>query len=290
MRPIPEPAEMTRRNDPCPCGSGRRYKQCCGRAAAAGVGAAGDPAAPPCQEFARLAAPAPRGPGDRAARRVADTPGNVLVVEDFLTAAECGRLLEIGRAQPSEAAKITVGKRTEPGGAVERHSAHRITTAIKTMNVGEAFVPVVGLAFQHWVREAYGDEIEWFEWPDVLMYGPGGRYNLHADADLRDPETGAWRRAKDRDYSLLIYLNEDFSGGAIEFPRFDFRLQPRRGMLVAFPSDHRYVHAALPVESGTRYVIVSWGAAVGSQRVGPAPVSGVVFTDPRYREAALRGA
>ena len=139
------------------------------------------------------------------------------------------------------------------------------------------------------MREAYGDELEWFEWPDVLEYGPGGRYDLHADADLRDPATGAWRRVVDRDYSMLIYLNDEFTGGAIEFPRLDYRLQPRRGMLVAFPSDHRYVHAALPVESGMRYVIVSWAAAVGSPRVKPPPVSGVVWTDPRYAPDTVRG-
>jgi len=36
--PLPEPVKPVRseqhpkRNDPCPCGSGRKYKQCCGKA------------------------------------------------------------------------------------------------------------------------------------------------------------------------------------------------------------------------------------------------------------------
>ena len=272
---------MTRRNDPCPCGSGKRYKQCCGRAGAV------PPSPPGLREFPAMAGGAPRAPDEPAARRVAATPGNVLVVEDFLTASECRRLLDIARAQPAEEARITVFDEARPaGGTRQRHSERRITTTIKTFDVGEAFVPVVGLAFQQWIPEAYGDEIEWFEWPDILKYGPGGRYDLHADADLRDPGTGEWRRVQDRDYSLLIYLNDEFAGGAIEFPRFSYRLKPRRGMLVAFPSDHRYVHAALPVTSGIRYVIVSWGVAVGSTRVQAAPHSGVVFTDPRYQPPA----
>ena len=36
--PLPEPAETIRsdgkqvgRNDPCPCGSGKKYKKCCGK-------------------------------------------------------------------------------------------------------------------------------------------------------------------------------------------------------------------------------------------------------------------
>ena len=37
--PLPEPVEpihadtRPKRNEPCPCGSGKKYKQCCGKAA-----------------------------------------------------------------------------------------------------------------------------------------------------------------------------------------------------------------------------------------------------------------
>jgi len=41
--------EKIGRNDPCPCGSGKKYKKCHGAAAAvaAGAGKSGDPSAPP---------------------------------------------------------------------------------------------------------------------------------------------------------------------------------------------------------------------------------------------------
>jgi hypothetical protein len=38
-------------------------------------------------------------------------------------------------------------------------------------------------------------------------------------------------------------------------------------MLVWFPSDFRYMHMAKLVTSGRRYVIVSWAAASGVERV-----------------------
>ncbi|MCA9540819.1 MAG: 2OG-Fe(II) oxygenase, partial [Myxococcales bacterium] len=50
------------------------------------------------------------------------------------------------------------------------------------------------------------------------------------------------------------------------FPRLGCRVQPRKGMLVAFPSDHRYEHAAEPTESGRRYALVSWAALRGTAR------------------------
>ena len=75
-----------------------------------------------------------------------------------------------------------------------RSSDRRITTTIKTVEVGNVFVPIVGLACQQWLEPVYGREIEWFEWPDVLKYGPGGRYDLHAGDRLMAAE-------KDAEYS-----------------------------------------------------------------------------------------
>ena len=116
---------MTRRNDPCPCGSGKRYKQCCGR-----VEASARTQARPANthtEFQRLDALPPRGPDEPEPRRLPDTPGELLVVENFLTGAECRRLIEIGEAQPSEDAQIVVmdddGAESE---TAVRHSRHRI--------------------------------------------------------------------------------------------------------------------------------------------------------------------
>jgi hypothetical protein len=214
-------------------------------------------------------------------------PGDVLVVENFLAAADCARLVALARGLPKETGRMVAddgrllsGAALAPAGGAD--APRRITTLIKTFDEGDAFVPVVGQAFLHWVRGAYGQELEWFEWPDVLCYGPGGRYDPHADSENRDPSTGEWRRVLERDFSLLVYLNDDYVGGDLEFPELGYRLRPRRGMLVAFPSDHRYLHAALPVESGTRYVIVSWAAAVGSPRLRTGPRRGIVYTDRKY--------
>jgi len=282
---------MTRRNEPCPCGSGQRYKQCCGQSGdrpdVAPKAAGAVPDAPSNTPFSVIDRTAPRPAGEPEPTLRQDVPGNVLIVDDYLTEAECRRLVEIGQAQPAEEARI----RLLDDGADTRilHSNHRITTTINTLEVGGDVVPLVGHAFQSWVQDAYGREIEWFEWPDILKYGQGGRYDLHADSEVQDRDTGQWRRVQERDFSLLIYLNDAFTGGAIEFPDIGLTVQPRTGMLVAFPSDHRYRHAALPVASGTRYVIVSWAAAVGSVRLLQGARTGVIYTDPKYVPPTLGG-
>lgn len=118
------------------------------------------------------------------------------------------------------------------------------------------------------VRKAYAREVEPFfhcklvslETPQVLRYTKGSHYKPHSDSDIIDTKSRKWKKVQDRDYSLLIYLDENFEGGDLIFPNFNFRLRPRAGMLAAFPSDCRYLHGAMPVHSGIRHAIVSWCA------------------------------
>jgi predicted 2-oxoglutarate/Fe(II)-dependent dioxygenase YbiX len=84
-------------------------------------------------------------------------------------------------------------------------------------------------------------------------------------------------RSQDRDYSVLLYLNEEYEGGELEFVNQKYRFKPKTGMLVGFPSGHEYLHAALPTTSGIRYVIVSWAAIIGSPRVRQLPPYASVF-------------
>lgn len=203
-------------------------------------------------------------------------PDRVLIVPEFLDREQCVQLTATASALRMEDAKVT---RRQDGKLASGASETRVTTLIKTFDSPDVFNPIVARAFRDHVEPAFGAQVEWFEWPDILFYRPGGRYDLHTDADLRDHPEGEWHRALDRDISLLIYLNDDFTGGRLEFPNRGEVVQPKAGMLVAFPSDYRFAHAALPVETGSRYVIVSWAAVRGSPRVLSGPRLYVVYPD-----------
>jgi Rps23 Pro-64 3,4-dihydroxylase Tpa1-like proline 4-hydroxylase len=62
----------------------------------------------------------------------------------------------------------------------------------------------------------------------------------------------------DRRVSSVYYLNDDFTGGSISFPRFNITYQPVANQLLLFPSTYVYNHSISPVEEGTRYSVVSW--------------------------------
>jgi predicted 2-oxoglutarate/Fe(II)-dependent dioxygenase YbiX len=87
----------------------------------------------------------------------------------------------------------------------------------------------------------------------------GGHHSRHAD-NCRQNEQGEWipNHTPHRDVSAIYYLNDAFDGGEIVFHRPQLVVKPRRGLLVAFPSDVDHTHEVLPVRSGVRYTMPLW--------------------------------
>jgi 2OG-Fe(II) oxygenase superfamily len=99
-------------------------------------------------------------------------------------------------------------------------------------------------------------------YPETLILaaiGPGGRHSRHAD-NCRQNDRGDWvpNHTAQRDVSAIYYLNDSFDGGEIVFEPEACIVKPRRGLLLAFPSDHDHVHEVLPVRSGFRYTMPIW--------------------------------
>jgi predicted 2-oxoglutarate/Fe(II)-dependent dioxygenase YbiX len=93
----------------------------------------------------------------------------------------------------------------------------------------------------------------------LAAMGAGGHHSRHAD-NCRQNEQGDWvaNHTPHRDVSAIYYLNEEFDGGEIVFERQQLTVKPRRGLLVAFPSDAEHVHEVFPVRSGVRYTMPIW--------------------------------
>ena len=58
--------------------------------------------------------------------------------------------------------------------------------------------------------------------------------------------------------ACLIYLNDDYEGGEIYFPRQDISIKPKAGTLITFPGSLHYIHGVNKITSGTRYTITEW--------------------------------
>jgi len=80
-------------------------------------------------------------------------------------------------------------------------------------------------------------------------YAPGQRFGPHYD--------GAFVRSH-RERSLLtlmVYLNEGFTGGDTAFLDWDIRVAPRTGMALLF--QHQLLHEGSTLIAGTKYVLRS---------------------------------
>lgn len=93
-----------------------------------------------------------------------------------------------------------------------------------------------------------GDPIYFSEPFNVLKYKGGEKYDAHYDGS-----TGTARSV-----SAILYLNDNYEGGELEFVNFNIKIKPVAGTLYLFPSNYAYSHIAHPVQSGTKYAIVTW--------------------------------
>lgn len=82
----------------------------------------------------------------------------------------------------------------------------------------------------------------------LLKYLDGGEYHIHHD---HGPDNA-------RVLSLVACLGDDFTGGELEFPHFDFKVKLQKNSVILFPSNFPYSHIAHPVTSGVKYSLVTW--------------------------------
>jgi len=82
----------------------------------------------------------------------------------------------------------------------------------------------------------------------ILKYGEGQYFTNHIDD----------HPSYHRRVSSIYYINDDYKGGEINFPRFDISYKPKANEMIVFPSTYVYNHSVSEVTSGTRYAVVSW--------------------------------
>lgn len=94
----------------------------------------------------------------------------------------------------------------------------------------------------------------------ILKYEPGQQFKTHVDAIAGLSEG-------DRQLSAVAYLNDNYCGGQIAFPRQELKVKPTAGDILLFPANFCYPHASLPVTSGIKYAVVTWFVATQKKAV-----------------------
>lgn len=194
-------------------------------------------------------------------------PAYLKVIPNYLTKTECDRLIRFAKKQKSTALAVVDGNKQQANKTASKRDSSRVTKQImlgrKQAQVNQWFQKACSSS----LRLLSSNEPQWFEMPHMLHYAPGGKYALHSDAEHFDMSVRSFYRFIDRDFSMLIYLNDDFEGGELNFPWLNFQYRPTAGDLVFFPSSHIFSHESRPIITGNKYALVTWGAFRGSLRV-----------------------
>lgn len=93
----------------------------------------------------------------------------------------------------------------------------------------------------------YNISMSYREAINFVKYGAGEHFSVH-------PDSGPGYSCQ---VSTVGYLNDDFIGGELYYPYFDYTYKPVAGDLVLFPSNFLYAHAAMPVKEGIKYSMVT---------------------------------
>ncbi len=126
---------------------------------------------------------------------------------------------------------------------------------VTVLSLTDAFINNVNnLFFEHFdpiekdYMADYGIFTEWHDTYGILKYGEGQQFTNHIDD----------HPSYHRRISTVYYLNDNYTGGEINFPRFNVTLKPKANQMIVFPSTYVYNHSVSPVIEGERYAVVSW--------------------------------
>ena len=79
----------------------------------------------------------------------------------------------------------------------------------------------------------------------IRMYNESDSYEWHGD---QSPTNHA-------EFSYIIYLNDDFDGGATRFMNDKLTITPKKGTVLCFPVDHYHIHKGVKVSGGHKKIL-----------------------------------
>lgn len=102
-------------------------------------------------------------------------------------------------------------------------------------------------------KKIHPDTMQLVKWSSGIEQEP------HADNCNED---GSDNHSPWREYSGVIYLNNDYIGGETYFPNFNYEVSPEPGRLVIFKGDLEHLHGVKKIKEGERKTIITFWSGV----------------------------
>jgi hypothetical protein len=92
--------------------------------------------------------------------------------------------------------------------------------------------------------------------PAMVRWLPGQLQHPHADKELHiGKDEGKPNDFPYYDIAGLFYINDDYEGGELYFPKQGIQFKPKAGAAYFFPGDKNYIHGVTEITSGIRYTV-----------------------------------
>lgn len=98
-----------------------------------------------------------------------------------------------------------------------------------------------------YIKKTKSEEVVLPNYFSIRKYNTGADMGPHADSD--DPTD-----KRHPHISGVLYLNDEYSGGELEFTNQNLSIKPEAGSMVIFPSYRPYVHHPKPPTTGNKYM------------------------------------
>ena len=188
-------------------------------------------------------------------------PYQVQELEDLLTPEECDQLIAYAKKKGmKESDVLSYGAETD---TVVDTKSRRSKTAWISDNEHSLAMKVALIS-----EKLTGLPRNTQEMLQVAYYEPGGKFNDHYDAcseKNKDYCDKMNRYAGQRRSTLLIYLNDNFTGGETVFPKINVTVKPKKGKGILFwnttPEEiiiSESMHRGNPVEGGEKWICTKW--------------------------------
>lgn len=87
----------------------------------------------------------------------------------------------------------------------------------------------------------------------------GTKNRVHSDNKYIDEDGNLKERPSEiEDRSVLLYLNDDYDGGNLIFPKHNISIKPKPGTLIFFEGDENNIHGVEEVKSGKRINMITF--------------------------------
>tara|TARA_R110000868_G_scaffold89062_3_gene248066 strand:+ start:991 stop:2160 length:1170 start_codon:yes stop_codon:yes gene_type:complete len=174
-------------------------------------------------------------------------------IKEFLSNEDCLEIMKMIDANHQRSSVV------EGGTDRTSYSSHR-TSSTCNLDANNEVIKKL----HNKISEYLGIELEKGEALQGQLYEPGQYFKAHHDYFSGDAYNKHCLSSGNRTKTLMIYLNDDFTGGETSFPNLGLKVMPKTGKAVVWDNmidgkgDPDSLHEGSEIKEGKKYIITSW--------------------------------